>query len=224
VLATITCVIRLIILCAIGRYLAATVPFLFVILYLVQAFYLRTSRQVRLLDIEAKAPLYTHFTETIQGISSIHAFAWGSAFQSKSQELLNQSQKPIYMLFCIQQWLTLVLDLVVGGIAVILIAIIVTWKDSFSAVQVGVALNLLLSFNSSIAQAIKMWTMMEMSIGAVTRVQQFVKDTPVEEQDSRLANPLPGEWPSHGAIQFHNLVAGYRYGFSFPSQTFSIPR
>jgi ATP-binding cassette subfamily C (CFTR/MRP) protein 1 len=138
--------------------------------------------------------------------------------------MLNQSQKPVYMLFCIQQWLTLVLDLVVGGIAVILIAIIVTWKDSFSAVQVGVALNLLLSFNSSIAQAIKMWTMMEMSIGAVTRVQQFVRDTPVEEQDSNLAHPLPGQWPSHGAIQFYDIVAGYRYDFFFPSDIFSIPR
>lgn len=38
-------------------YLAITYPFLLVLLYGIQKFYLRTSRQLRLLDLEAKTPL-----------------------------------------------------------------------------------------------------------------------------------------------------------------------
>jgi ABC-type multidrug transport system fused ATPase/permease subunit len=38
-------------------FLAITYPFLFAILYGIQKFYLRTSRQLRLLDLEAKSPL-----------------------------------------------------------------------------------------------------------------------------------------------------------------------
>lgn len=38
-------------------YLAISYPFLGVLLYFVQKFYLRTSRQLRLLDLEAKSPL-----------------------------------------------------------------------------------------------------------------------------------------------------------------------
>lgn len=38
-------------------YLAISYPFIFVILYGIQKFYLRTSRQLRLLDLEAKSPL-----------------------------------------------------------------------------------------------------------------------------------------------------------------------
>lgn len=38
-------------------YLAATYPFLLAILYFIQKFYLRTSRQMRLLDLETKSPL-----------------------------------------------------------------------------------------------------------------------------------------------------------------------
>lgn len=106
-------------------------------LYFIQAYYLRTSRQVRLLDIEAKAPLYTHSLETIQGISTIRAFRWGPQFQKTSQHLLNESQKPVYMLYCVQQWLTLVLDLVVGVIAVMLIAMVTSLKDKFSAASIG---------------------------------------------------------------------------------------
>lgn len=38
-------------------YLAISYPFLGALLYIVQWFYLRTSRQLRLLDLEAKSPL-----------------------------------------------------------------------------------------------------------------------------------------------------------------------
>ena len=38
-------------------YMAISYPFLGILLYIVQKFYLRTSRQLRLLDLEAKSPL-----------------------------------------------------------------------------------------------------------------------------------------------------------------------
>ena len=42
---------------AASPYLAIGYPFLFGVLYAIQKFYLRTSRQLRLLDLEAKSPL-----------------------------------------------------------------------------------------------------------------------------------------------------------------------
>jgi ATP-binding cassette subfamily C (CFTR/MRP) protein 1 len=38
-------------------FLCVTYPFLAAVLYVIQKFYLRTSRQMRLLDLEAKSPL-----------------------------------------------------------------------------------------------------------------------------------------------------------------------
>ena len=40
-----------------SAYLAIAYPFLGAILYVVGRFYLRTSRQLRFLDLEAKSPL-----------------------------------------------------------------------------------------------------------------------------------------------------------------------
>ncbi|KAJ5827545.1 ABC transporter transmembrane domain type 1 [Penicillium robsamsonii] len=203
--------INIIIICAIGRYLAASVPLLGVVLFFIQSYYLRTSRQVRLLDIEAKAPLYTHFLETIHGISSIRAFNWGLQLREKSHSLLNRSQRPVYMLYSIQQWLILVLDLTVGAIAVILIAMVTSLKDRFNAASIGVALNILLTLNQTLANALKMWTMTETSIGAVTRVQRFIEDTPSEERGvaSSIAPQLPHDWPYHGEVKFTDVTAGY---------------
>lgn len=40
-----------------SAYLAISYPFIAVVLYAIQKFYLRTSRQLRLLDLETKSPL-----------------------------------------------------------------------------------------------------------------------------------------------------------------------
>ncbi|KAK0633646.1 ABC transporter type 1, transmembrane domain-containing protein [Immersiella caudata] len=51
-----SCLVQLIIICVVGKYLAAAIPVLATTVFVVQRYYLRTSRQVRLLDIEVKAP------------------------------------------------------------------------------------------------------------------------------------------------------------------------
>ncbi|KAJ6043571.1 uncharacterized protein N7446_001769 [Penicillium canescens] len=209
----ITVFIDVLIICVLGKYLAVSIPFLGVVLFFVQSYYLRTSRQVRLLDIEAKAPMYTHFLETIHGISSIKAFNWEPQMRDKGLALLNQSQRPVYMLYTIQQWLTLVLDLAVGAMAVILIAMITSLRNQFNAASIGVALNLLLTLNQTLANAIKTWTMTETSIGAVTRVQHFIQDTPAEGYRSTpsIIFQLPDNWPGSGAVEFRDVTAGYNH-------------
>jgi ATP-binding cassette subfamily C (CFTR/MRP) protein 1 len=163
----------------------------------------------RLLDIEAKAPLYTHFLEIMQGISTVRAFNWESQFQEQNQKKLDFSQKPFYMLFCIQQWLTLVLDLIVGAIAVILAASTTSFNDNINVATIGVGLNLVLTFNQDLGQTIISWISMETSIGAVSRVQTFVQDTPSEERQVCRLLPENG-WPSRGLVKFENVTAGYR--------------
>ena len=90
---------------------AGTIPLLAAIGYFVQKFYLCTSRQVRLMDLEAKGPLCTHFLESLAGIVTIRAFGWASAYRKKNSVYLDQSQVPFYLLFAIQNWLGLVLEL-----------------------------------------------------------------------------------------------------------------
>ncbi|XP_044722253.1 ABC transporter transmembrane domain-containing protein [Hirsutella rhossiliensis] len=201
----VSCAVQLIIICILGKYLAATIPALVGALVVIQRYYLRTSRQVRLIDIEAKAPLYKLFIETIQGVSSIRAFRWGRAFCRDNSEILNQSQKPYYMLLCVQQWLALVLDLVVGALAVIIVALAMSLNGNISAGGLGASLVLILQFNSLLTQSVQAWTKLETSIGAVARVQQFLRVTPAEPDG---ASP-PTYWPNRGELQFHKLTASY---------------
>ncbi|KAK9802300.1 putative ABC transporter [Seiridium cardinale] len=200
---------KAIILVVFSRYLAVTTPFVIAILYFLQSFYLQTSRQVRLLEIEAKAPLYTHFIESVAGAATIRAFAWQSQYQERNYKFIDQAQRPAYLQYCIQHWLSFVLDMVVTALAVVLVAIVVTWRDKFSAGNVGVSLVMVVTFSTVLMRLIKMWTMMESSIGAVARVKRFVAETESEEKES-LITEVSADWPAQGIVEFRGLVAAHR--------------
>ncbi|RLM01880.1 hypothetical protein CFD26_103018 [Aspergillus turcosus] len=201
--------VKLGILCAVSSYAALTAPFFILALLVLQRFYLHTSRQVRLRDIEAKAPLYSHLLETIDGLATIRAFRWTADFETKNDRLTTRSQIPIYTLYCVQQWLQVVLDMMVAVLVVILIAVFVSWPGMYTPGSVGVALNIVITFSTGLASLIKNWSLMETTIGAVARVQAFVRDTEPECPTLAPVIPPPG-WPSAGTIEFRDVTARYR--------------
>lgn len=121
-------------------YLTPVFPLLLIAFWLIQRFYLRTSRQVRFLDLEAKAPLYTHFIETLAGLATIRAFGWEEDFRRQNLAALEASQRPFFILKTIQRWLTLVLDLVISILAVIVAIVAVQLRISINPGLLGLAL------------------------------------------------------------------------------------
>lgn len=126
-------------------YMIFTIPVLMITIYWLQKIYLRTSRQLRFLELESRSPVYTHFTETIEGLTTIRAFGWEHEMAEIAYERIDDSQKPYYLLFCIQRWLALVLDLIVAGMAVTVVTLATSLRGSTSPGLLGVSLNNVLS-------------------------------------------------------------------------------
>jgi ABC-type multidrug transport system fused ATPase/permease subunit len=187
--------------------MSAVIPFCIIALWTIQAFYLRTSRQIRLLDLEAKAPLYAQFLETTEGLTTIRAFHWQRQFADRNAELLDMSQKPFYTMYSIQQWLQVVLDLLIAGLATVLVALAVFVSNKTSSGALGVALVNLLSFNATLTLLITNWTQLETSLGAISRVKQFLLD--VQIQPARNDIVYPEGWPWEGRVEFRRVSASY---------------
>lgn len=189
-------------------YLVAFIPFIAALLYGVQKFYLRTSRQLRLLDLEMKSPLFTHFSETQEGLATIRAFQWQSTFYNSFLQKMDASQKPNYLLYMIQQWLGLCLALIVAGIAIVLVAFATQFHKQSSGGQIGVALISVMGFSSSLAELISHWTSLETSIGAIARLKQLENEVKPEDLPSECDVP-PVSWPATGAVVYREVSAGY---------------
>ena len=122
-------------------YMFISIPFLVLTIWALQHVYLRTSRQLRLLDLESRSPLYSHFLDTLHGLAVIRAFGWESDAGRRAHELIDSSQRPFYLLLCVQTWLTLVLDLIVGTEALIMVGLTMGLRSYTSAGLLGVSLN-----------------------------------------------------------------------------------
>lgn len=190
--------------------MATTIPLLVGALWLLQRVYLRTSRQLRLLDLEAKSPLYSHFLEGINGLVTIRAFGWQKTCEDELLGLLDSSQRPYYLMYCIQRWLTLVLDLIVAAEAVLVVGLALGLRSATSAGLLGVSLNSILSFNKNVRNLIEGWTELETSLGSIARIKSFEKDVTPEAKQGEDQEPPP-EWPQSGEIEFRNMSASHRY-------------
>ncbi|KAM0491705.1 hypothetical protein ACHAP8_010479 [Fusarium lateritium] len=189
-----------------ASYFGAFLPLSFLALYLIQKYYLRTSRQMRLLDLEAKTPLYTQFTEITAGLSSVRSFGWAKELLDESFKLLNTSQKPFYLMFCIQRWLELVLDLFVAGMAMLLVTIALRIPGTTSEGAIGLSMVNLLGLNLTLTTVIDQWTTLETSLGAIARLKAFISSTPNENKDSE--KEMPDNWPA-GKIEIEGITASY---------------
>ncbi|OAA56012.1 ABC transporter, sequence [Cordyceps fumosorosea ARSEF 2679] len=187
-------------------YIAITYPFLIALLLLLAKFYLRTSRQLRLLDLEAKSPLYAHFLDTVKGIVSMRAFGFVPEEIAKTADLLNASQRPAYLLVMIQQWLTLVLGIVVAALATGLTAL--ATRLHASSGFAGASMVTLMSFGESLTMIVQFYTRLETSMGAVARLKAFGET--VQPEDKGYENVIPAEtWPQSGEIKIKNVSASY---------------
>lgn len=196
-----------------SRYAAAMLPVILLVIYVLQKCYLRTSRQIRFMDLEAVAPLITHCQETISGCTTIRAFGWQQQFLNKNLLLLDNSQQAFYLMFCIQRWLNLVLDLLTAGVAVLVVLSAVELRSTASTGSVGVALVNILGFNQTITALLTAWTTMETSLGAIARIKNFEADTPSEGRGQGTASlSLAPSWPEYGALEFSNVSVAYNPG------------
>jgi ABC-type multidrug transport system fused ATPase/permease subunit len=124
----------------------------------------------------------------------------------KNVRLLNTSQRPAYLLLMIQEWLKLVLALIVMIIAVVLVTLSIQLhsKSAFA----GAALYSLITLGENLAGIVIFYTKLETSIGAISRVKTFNDTVKPEDRDEEDIVP-PGQWPDNGVVVLNGVNASY---------------
>lgn len=191
-----------------ASYMTAILPVVVFVIYLVQRYYLRTSRQLRLLDIESQAPLVAALTESTTGLVYIRGFACQEHCFARFLHLLDNSQRPFYFLLCAQVLLGLVLDLLAASVGAILAVLSLYIRSSSSQNAAGLAFLNLISLGTSFNRTVLRWTTLETSIGSLKRLRDFLQNTPTETRKGTV--DLPEEWPNIGKVELRNVVARYK--------------
>jgi ABC-type multidrug transport system fused ATPase/permease subunit len=186
-----------------------TVPFVGAAVYWLQRFYLRTSRQLRLLDIEAKAPLYRLFTETLEGLSTIRAFAWQSELVLEATDSIEESQKAYYLFNSVQLWLSVALETMSSTLAVMLVALALFVPTSSDPGRIGIGMTTAMMFTVGLHVVTSAWASTENSLASLARTRDFERDTPNENLPPK--NEPATDWP-FGEVQVLGLSVTYKSG------------
>lgn len=143
-------------------------------------------------------------------MSSIRAYGWTDEYVAKNLQHLDTAQKPYYLLLCIQQWLTLVLGLIVAVFTTLLTVLAVVLRGKIDPGFFGLALVNMSGFCESLARLVSFWTSLETSLGAISRVKSFSQETPAErETETGEVTSRPPEWPARGSLVVENWSAKY---------------
>lgn len=213
-------VAQVVLTCIASGYLALSIPILVLVLYLLQRIYRATSRQMRVLELELKGPLFSNFLDTFAGLVTIRAFSWTSAAERQLFAALDISQRPYYLVFCLKRWLTLVMDLITAGLVTLLMGLAVALRDSMDPGFLGVALVSVMSFGQIASALVLQWTNLDSSLGSVRRIADFTEKAldQSEEHTKPLgteavlgekftATTCASDWPSAGEVIFTDVAA-----------------
>jgi ATP-binding cassette subfamily C (CFTR/MRP) protein 1 len=134
---------------------------------------------------------------------------WPREVIQKNVLAVDDSQRPEFLLFCLQRWLNIVLDLLSGTISTSVVAAAVLFQGHINGGQVGIALNIMLVANTTLLKLVQAWTTVEISLGAVSRLKTLEKTTlSTREKDGNFEPP--SSWPSQGRIEFKEVTASYK--------------
>lgn len=148
----------------------------------------------------------SHFIDTIKGIATFRAFGWIQEGVELNNQNLDTSQRPAYLLAMIQRWLGFTLQLVVAALAFVVVTMATQLRSSTAFT--GASLVTLMVFGDSLSTLVNMYTLLETSIGAVSRLKSFSEKVAPEALEGEDVVP-PQEWPTRGAIQINGVSASY---------------
>ncbi|KAK1159820.1 ATP-binding cassette sub-family C member 8-like [Acipenser oxyrinchus oxyrinchus] len=217
--ATLECLSRSTLLCASALavisyvtpvFLIALIP-LAVACYFIQKYFRVASRDLQQLDDSTQLPLLSHFSETVEGLTTIRAFGYEAKFRQKLLEYTDANNIASLFLTAANRWLEVRMEYI--GSCVVLIAAVASITNSLynqlSSGLVGLGLTYALMVSNYLNWMVRNLADMEVQLGAVKRINGLLKIEPENYEGLLLPSQIPTNWPHQGEIQIQNLSVRY---------------
>jgi ABC-type multidrug transport system fused ATPase/permease subunit len=191
----------------------AFIPVVFPLGYVyfkVQEFYRSSSRELKRLESVAKSPIFSHFSETLNGLSTIRAFNTQKHFMEASRELNDRFSRAYFNNNASNRWLAMRLEFI-GNMAVGCAALFaVLQSDSPSdAGLIGLSITYALEVTGTLNWSIRTFTQLETYMIASERINEY---TVMETEAPAIIESRrpPKNWPSQGKLVFDDVKLRYR--------------
>ena len=167
-------------------------------------FYLSGARDTRRLESTIKSPIFEHYTQALQGISTIRAFDRAAEYTKTMFKRLDRHGQILFHMHVFKRWLGWQLN-VVGSIFVTIIAIVIVQGSNMDASLGGFALTFALSYTDLIFWSLRNYVELELGMNSIERIVEY---TTMETEDQGGVD-VPAMWPTEGRLEVDDLVVSY---------------
>ncbi|XP_051488019.1 multidrug resistance-associated protein 1 isoform X7 [Apus apus] len=188
---------------------AVIIPPLGLVYLFVQRFYVATSRQLKRLESVSRSPVYSHFNETLLGVSVIRAFEEQKRFIKQNDIKVDENQKAYYPSIVANRWLAVRLEYVGNCIVLFAALFAVIARNKLSAGLVGLSVSYSLQITAYLNWLVRMSSELETNIVAVERVKEYAEMEKEAEWSIEQTAPA-STWPEEGKVEFRGYGLRYR--------------
>ncbi|KAJ3301013.1 hypothetical protein HDU76_005897, partial [Blyttiomyces sp. JEL0837] len=168
--------------------------------------YLLSSRELKRLQSVSRSPIFSLFSETLNGVTTIRAYGQTQRFMNLNYEKLNTYRRTFYLLWASNRWLNFRADVVSATVIFIVGATLV--GSNISAGFAGIILLYSSQFSESLLWAVRRHADMEMSMNSVERCQEYFL---IEQEPARIVEDYRPEsnWPQKGEVVVKDISVRY---------------
>lgn len=187
---------------------------LLIFFYAAYIYYQSTAREVKRMDSITRSPVYAHFGESLNGLSSIRAYKAYDRMAIINGKFMDNNIRFTLVNISSNRWLTIRLE-TLGGLMIWLIASSAVLQNGRAANQamfastMGLLLSYTLNITNLLSGVLRQASRAENSLNSVERVDTYINLEPEAPGVIEENRPPPG-WPTSGLIEFDDVVLRYR--------------
>lgn len=166
--------------------------------------YITAARNVKRLESINKSPVISHFSASLNGLSTIRAFAKSCEFEDRMFSLIDIYTSCTWVSTLFRIWLRFRINIMSSLFAATVATFVITQKG-IDASLAGFALSFALSFGYRVGWAIGVSTQLELDMNAVERIFEY-RDLTIEDQGGE---EVRATWPEEGKVVVKDLELGY---------------
>ncbi|KAM9352586.1 ATP-binding cassette sub-family C member 8 isoform 1-T1 [Symphorus nematophorus] len=216
---TLECLSRSTLLCvsALGVISYVTPVFLIALLplavacYFIQKYFRVASRDLQQLEDSTQLPLLSHFSETVEGLTTIRALRYEPRFRQRLLQFTDANNIASLFLTAANRWLEVRMEYI--GACVVLVAAVASITNSLynelSTGLVGLGLTYALMVSNYMNWMVRNLADMEVQLGSVKRINGLLKTEPENYEGLLTVSQVPEGWPQQGEIKIQNLSVRY---------------
>ncbi|KAL2337305.1 hypothetical protein Fmac_011751 [Flemingia macrophylla] len=173
-----------------------------------------TAREVKRMDSITRSPVYAHFGESLNGLSSIRAYKAYDRMAQINGKFMDNNIRFTLVNVSSNRWLTIRLE-TLGGLMIWLIATSAVLQNGRAANQamfastMGLLLSYTLNITNLLSGVLRQASRAENSLNSVERVDTYINLETEAPSVIETNRPPPG-WPTSGSIEFEDVVLRYR--------------